>query len=518
MNRPQLDKRIFWGAIFVICLLVAPLALGPEQGLAILNGIRGFLTEKFGWLYMLFTVAIFGFLIWLATGKYAHVKFGEGEPEFSTPSWIAMMFTGGIGGGIMYWGAIEWAFYYTAPPFGLEPKTAEAAHWAATYGLFHWGFTAWAIFCLPVLPIAYAYHVRKQPTLSLSGACKGVIGKYASGWIGKIIDIFFIFGLIGGAGTSLGLEVPMISQGVSELLGIPRSVTLDAVIIVIWTGLFGLSAFLGLKKGIKLLADVNMYLALILGAFVFLFGATVFILTTFTNSVGLLLQNFIKMSFHMDFTNGWEFTQTWTIFYWAWWIAYAAFVGLFTARISRGRTIRGVISGMIIAGSLGCWIVFSIFGNTGLYFELNDIVPVTEILANQDAYTAIISIVQAMPLGNIVLVLFLMLMMVFLATTLDSSAFTLAFVATKEIKSEEDPPRWHRIFWAFILAVISLVLLYSGGLGALQTLSVITSFPLIFIFIIMVISFMKWLREDYPKGTTKDDSSIKRSEANNRDQ
>ena len=498
MQRTGVDKKIFWVSLVLIGAICAPLLLGPERGNAIMGDVLSFLTGRFGWLYMWFAAAIFGVLVWLAASRYGRVKFGDADstPEFSTVSWIAMIFTAGIGGGIMYWGVIEWAYYYSDPPFGMQPESVEAGHWAATYPLFHWGFTAWAIYCLPALPLAYMFHVRKQSSLRLSQACRGVIGDHADGWVGTMIDVFFVFGLVGAAGTSLGLEVPIVSQGIAELTTLQEGLGLNIGIILAWTALFGVSVFLGLRKGLKRLADLNVYLALALGAFILIAGPTIFILDTFTNSIGILLQNFVQMSFYMDPVGGSSFTESWTIFYWGWWIAYAPFLGLFVAKISKGRTIRGMISAMCIAGSLGCWVAFAILGNTGLYFELNDIVPVVDILNESGDSAAIVATLQGLPLGTVALVLFLVLLVVFLATTLDSSAYTMAAVATRELHPEDEPARWHRLFWAAVLAGVSIALMYAGGLEPLQTLSIITAFPLIFVLAIATLSFRKWLIED----------------------
>ncbi|MGF1473364.1 MAG: BCCT family transporter [Rubrobacteraceae bacterium] len=498
MGEQRLEKRVFWISLAIIGVMCAPLALGTERGSAILTGIQGFITGNFGWLYLWFAIAIFGVLVWLATGRYAKVKFGDpdSEPEFRTLSWIAMMFTAGIGSSIMYWGVIEWAYYYTSPPFGAEAGTVVAGRWATTYPLFHWGFTAWAIYCLPALPIAYAFHTRKIPMLNLSGACRGVIGDRADGWLGKIIDVLFMFGLVGGVVTTLGLGVPMISEGVSEIFGIERTLQLDAGIIVLWTAIFGTSVFVGLQRGLKRLADINVYLALVVGVFFLVFGPTVFIITTFTNSVGQLFQNFIEMSFYTASIRGSEFPEKWTIFYWAWWLAYAPFVGLFTARISRGRTIRGLILAMVLGGSLGSWLTFTILGNTGLYFDLNGIVPVTDILNDSGAPSAIIATVLGLPLGSLVLVVFLVLAMIYLATTLDSSAFILASVSTKDLHPDEQPARWNRVFWAIILGAVAVTMMYLGGLEPLQSMAVMTAFPMMIIFTLMIISFRRWLIED----------------------
>lgn len=466
-----------------------------------MDAALSFITGAFGWLYMWTAILIFGLLVWLAASKYGRVKFGapDSRPEFSTVSWIAMLFTAGIGGGIMYWGVIEWAYYYTSPPRGIEPESAEAANWAAAYPLFHWGFTAWAIYCFPAVILAYAFHVRRRGTLRLSDACRGVIGDRADGWVGKLIDVLFIIGIVGAVGTSLGLEVPIVAEGVAALTPVTQGITLNVAIIVVWTAIFGASVFLGLQRGLKRLADLNVYLALGLGIFILLAGPAKFIVDMFTNSIGLLLQNFVQMSFYMDPVRDSGFTETWTVFYWGWWIAYAPFIGLFAARISRGRTIRGLILAMLAAGSFGCWIAFAVLGNTGLYFQLNDIVPVTRILNDEGGTAAIVAIIQGLPLGSLVLVVFLVLLVIFLATTLDSSAYTMAAVASRELHPEDDPARWHRVFWAIALATVSVALMAAGGLEPLQTLSIITAFPLIFILGIAALSFRKWLIEDRPE-------------------
>ena len=501
MNGPKIDKTIFWVSLIVIGGLVIPLIIAPEAGQKFLGGLLSVTTGKLGWTYLWFTIGAFGILVYFAMGKFAHVRFGgdDARPEFSLPSWIAMLFCAGIGAAVLYWGTIEWAYYYGGPPHGIEPKTAKAAEYAAMYGMFHWGFTAWAVYCIPTLPLAYMLWNRKRSVLRLSAACEGVIGtKAAQGIIGKVIDILFMFGLIGGVGTSMGLGTPMLSAGIAELFNVDRTFLLDVIVVIIWAIIFGMSVYSGLEKGIKRLSDLNLILIVVVLGFTFLFGPTVFMISTFTNSVGLLVQNFIYMSFWMDPIDKGGFPEGWTIFYWAWWIAYAPFMGLFVARISRGRTIRQLIVAEVVGGTFGCWIFFAILGNTSMYFDLNGIVPVSDILANVGAPEAIVATIVALPIGTVVLVVFVVLAFIFGATTLDSSAFTLASVATEEQPGEiQEPARWHRLFWAFMLAAVSLSLMYLGGLKPLQTASIVVALPLMGVLIIMIWSFKKWLEEDY---------------------
>ena len=512
MNGPQIDKTIFWVSLVVIAGLVIPLIVAPEAGQAFLGGLLSITTGKLGWSYLWFTIGAFGILVYFATSKYAHVRFGgpDAKPEFALPSWIAMLFCAGIGAAVLYWGTIEWAYYYSGPPLGIEPKTTKAAEFAAMYGMFHWGFTAWAVYCIPTLPLAYLLWNRKRSVLRLSAACEGLIGeKAARGIIGKVIDILFMFGLIGGVGTSMGLGTPMLSAGIAELFSVERSFILDVIVVIIWAIIFGASVYSGLEKGIKRLSDLNLILILVVLGFTFLFGPTVFMISTFTNSVGLLIQNFVQMSFWMDPIDKGGFPEGWTIFYWAWWIAYAPFMGLFVARISRGRTIRQLIVAEVVGGTMGCWIFFAILGNTSMYFDLNGIVPISDILANTGAPEAIVATITALPLGILVLIVFVVLAFIFGATTLDSSAFTLAAVATKEQTGEmQEPARWHRLFWAFVLAGVSLSLMYLGGLKPLQTASIVVALPLMAVLIIMVWSFKNWLEEDYGDEVERDQTVV----------
>lgn len=251
--RWNIDPKVFWPSLILVIGFTTPFVVAPETGERLLGGVLSRLESDFGWVYIWFVLGLAGLLLWLAFSRFGNIKMGEPEdrPEFSTPTWLAMLFTAAIGGGLMYWGIIEWAHYYTDPPYGLEPRSTEAAEWSSTYPLFHWGLTAWAVFCVPSLALAYAYHVRKVRRLRLSEACRGVLGDRVDGWLGRLIDVLFVLGMIGAAGTSLGLAVPAISEGASRMLGIDATVGLNTVVIGLWTLLFGASVFFGLHRGLK---------------------------------------------------------------------------------------------------------------------------------------------------------------------------------------------------------------------------------------------------------------------------
>ncbi len=507
MRFQTIDRQILAIALSIISILVIGILIAKEAGTSFLNSILTFITSNFGSLYLWACLFIFFFLLYLAFSKYGKIKLGNEAPQFSTFSWLALIFTAGIGSGIMYWGIIEWAFYYSSPPFGMEPLGLEAAGFAQTYGMFHWGFSAWAIYCLPSIPIAYAVYIRKNTSFRLSNACRGVIGNRADSWIGKVIDVCFMFGLIGGIGTSLALGTPLLAEGLHYLFGLEKTTTLNLWIILALTVFFSICLYFGLQKGLKLLSDWNLYLYIGLAIFLFIFGPTMFIIANFSESVGILLTNFFRMSLYTDPVGQSGFSETWTLFYWGWWFSYAPFTGMFAARISRGRTIKALILVQLLGGSLGTWLSFTIFGNTSFFYELSGEVPVIEILQTEGTTAAIIASLTAMPMGVVVMILYLLVAAIFLATTVNSAAFTLSDVASKNLKVGEEPARWYRVFWGIVLTSISIILMYGEGLQALQTLSIITGLPLIFIVGLMIASFIKWLKEDEATLFPKKDQS-----------
>ncbi len=494
-----IDKTVFWIGFAVIVAVVIILAILAEPAKGALGKIFTFTTNALGFTYIWFVLAMAGILIWLAFGKYAKVRLGgpDARPEFSTMSWVAMFFCAGIGTSLLYWATIEWVYYYQGPPFGLEPESVGAADFASMYGIYHWGIMGWVVYAIPALPIGYAFYNRKYKALRLSNACAGVIGeKAAKGIIGKIIDLLFIFGLIGGTATSLGLGTPMLAEAISRLLGIPHTFAVDVIIVVIWTGIFTTSVALGLRRGILRLSNFNVWIAFGLLGLILIVGPTRFIIETFTNSIGLMFNNFIRMSFYMDPIGKSSFPQWWTIFYWAWWVAYGPYMGLFITKISKGRTFKEIILAVCLAGPLGCALFFGIFGNSSMYLQLNKIFPVVQTMNDVGAPAAIVGSITALPLAIVILILFCILGFVYSATTVDSSAYTIAAVASKDLRPDQEPRPWNRIFWALALGGMALVLMNIGGLKALQTTSLIVALPLMIIIVISVISLFKWLKED----------------------
>lgn len=498
MTKSKIDWPGFSATVVIILAVCIPLFYIGDAAAPYLLKVYVFISEQFGIFYLLAAVGAVAFLLWLSFSRFGEVRLGTEEVEFGQLSWIAMLFCAGIGAGLMYWCVIEWTYYYTSPPFGVEPRSAEAAGWASTYGMFHWGVTAWAFYCLPAVAIAYPYYNRKMDVLRFSVSCQWFLQGNDHGAVARLIDFLFMVALIAGAGTGLGFSTPMIAACLSWLFGIEHSYGLEVIVMLACVSLFVISVWLGLQRGIRRLSDINLLLAFGLLLFILLAGPTLFLVKTSLNGIGLMAQNFIRMNFWTDpFTNS-GFVEAWTIFYWAWWVAFAPYVGLFITRISRGRTIRQVINGMLIFGSLGCWVFYMIIGNYSLYLQLNDMVDVIAVMAASDAPAAIVATLESIPLAPAVISVFTLMSIIFAATTYDSASYTLASSATLHLAAGEDPARWHRVFWAFALAVLPITLLFVGGLETIKVMLLITSTPILVVGVFMSYALVKSLQQDHP--------------------
>ena len=468
--------------------------------------IHHVLTHDFGWLFLGFVFFTVLWLGWLALSRFGTIVLGDPQeqPAYSDISWFGMLFCAGIGSNLLYFGTTEWMGYYLKPPplSGADPMSLVAADWAGAYSFFHWGISAWAVYALAAVPIAYILHIKNANTLRVSSACERSLPQNIRQPLSSLIDVLFIFGLVGGVGTSLGVGIPMLSAVASDLFGFERGMALDIGILIALTALFSYSVSAGLDKGIKLLSDINVGLAILLLGFIALAGPTHFILNQALDSLGVMFQNFIEMSLRMDAGSKESFAANNTVFFWAWWLAWAPFMGLFIARISRGRTIKQVIFGCTIGGSIACWAGFSILGHTTMHLASIKGHPVAQLLAkatqpnaNVDAPQVVVELLNGMPVAVVIAFIFFILSFIFVATSLDSAAFTLAATASKNLPNDAQPARWHRLVWAFVLAGTALSLMYLGGLKILQTASILVGFPLLFVMMLMIRSLMHELHE-----------------------
>ncbi len=500
---PRIDRLAFGVSSALIVLVCLPLALAPQTGGAFIVRAYEVLTERLGLLYQWATLLVTVFLAWLGMSRHGRQRLGakDSRPEFHLFSWMAMLFCAGIGSGLLYWATIEWVTYLGKPPFGIVPESTEAVEWAATYGLFHWGVSAWALYCFPAVAIAIPYYRQQAPVLRLSTGLHALIGR--DGYEkapARIVDVLFILALIGGTGTSLGLGTPMVAACISEVTGIEQSFGLSVLILVVCVSLFAVSVYLGLERGIKPLSDGSILAAILLLALVLLVGPTDFMLSASTNSVGLMLENFIRLNTWTDPVARTGFVEDMTVFYWAWWIAYGPFMGLFVTRISRGRTVREVILGMLVLGTLGCTVFYGVLGNYSLHLDLSGDLPVREIAAAGGNETAIAKTIGFLPFGAAALVVFALVAIVFIATTYDSASYCLAAAATRNLPDGSHPARWHRLFWAGAVGVLPVTLLFIGQedgtdeLRVIQSATLVVSLPLLLVGALMAVSLLRSLR------------------------
>lgn len=493
------DWTLFYTAVGIILLACIPMLLYKEDAIEITGVMFSWLTREVGLLYQWIAIGCLFVLGVVAFGRHGKVRLGgqDTPKDYSSVAWMGMLFCSGIGAGLLYWAPIEWAFYLNTPPLGVEKDSPQAIELAATYGIFHWGFSAWAIYALPAVAIAVPYYQRKIPYLRLSTSLCGIAGDdITTRPAGRLVDFFFIVAMVAGTGTSLGLGTPAIAACVSSLFGLEQTPALDYGVAVIAMSLFALSVYLGLDGGIKRLSLINLGLGGAFLLFILAVGPTVYILELGSNSLGLLVQDFIRMNTWTDPATDAGFVESWTIFYWAWWLAYAPFMGIFVARISRGRTLREIIVGMLLLGTAGCAVFFIIIGNTAMWFELNDVVALKDLILGGQEPIAIASFVDALPLQPLPMIVFLILAFIFIATTYDSASYVIASMATHRLRAGEHPVRWHRVFWALMLIVLPITLMYMDDLNAIKNASIISSLPLLVIFVLMSISLFRELRQD----------------------
>ena len=501
-----MDWWTFLGTVAVLLFAVVPMIVFPKTSQYVITQINETISNSLGSVYLLLGLVVFGFVLYIAFGKYGKVTLGKAsdKPEFNNFSWASMLFCAGIGSDILYWGVIEWAYYYQVPPYGARGMTDEALEYATMYGMFHWGPIAWAIYVLPALPIGYLVFVKKKPIYKISHACRPILKGQTDKFLGKTVDILFIFGLLGGAATSLALGVPMIAAGIERLTGLDgENMVMRSIILLIITVIFAFSSYTGLKKGIQKLSDINVWLTFIILGIVLIIGPTVFIMETTVSSLGNMLKNFFQMSTWLEPFGGiggrkeTNFPQDWTVFYWSWWLVYAPFIGLFIARISKGRTLKEVILGTIIYGTLGCVLFFGILGNYAVFLQLSGQFDVIQFLNQHTPEATIIEVMHQLPLPKVMVVLFLISAFLYLATTFDSGSYILAAATQKKVIDE--PLKANRLFWAFALCLLPFSLMLVGGekaLEVLKTASILASVPLIGIFVMMMISFIRTLSGD----------------------
>ncbi|HLR74973.1 MAG TPA: BCCT family transporter [Virgibacillus sp.] len=495
--------------VFIISLTLTLIfilwgAIAPNNLEIVSSNAQTFLQERFGWFYLISASVILLFTIYLAFSKFGDIKLGkdDDEPEYSTFSWFAMLFSAGMGIGLVFWGVAEPISHYFVPPVG-EGETAEAAASAMQFTFFHWGLHPWGIYALIALTLAY-FKFRKGAPGTISATFYPLIGDRVKGPIGKTIDIIAVFATVFGVATSLGLGAIQINGGLTYLNGnIPDGFSTQLIIIIGVTILFILSSISGIGRGIKWLSNTNVFIAILLLIFFLFAGPTTYLLKLFTTTLGNYAQFLPQMSFRMSPFNAESesWIEGWTIFYWAWWIAWSPFVGTFIARVSKGRTIREFVIGVLAVPTLFSAIWFAVFGGTGIHFEMFKNAGIWDAMA-QGEYTeiALFATLGELPLSVIATVLAIVLISTFFITSADSATFVIGMQTTNGMLN---PPLKIKLAWGVIQASAAAVLLWSGGLNALQTASIVSAFPFTFILICMMFSIHKSLQSDYERSSVK---------------
>ncbi|OIJ14640.1 glycine/betaine ABC transporter [Anaerobacillus arseniciselenatis] len=510
MNVKEKPGIVFYISSIIIALFVSWGIISPTSLQSTANHFLGLTIENFGWFYMIVTAFFIGFILFLAISPFGKLKLGKQDetPQYSYYTWIGMLFSAGIGVGFVFWGVAEPVLYYIDAPYGVTPETADAARIGLRYAVFHWAFHPWAIFSLVALALAYVQYRKDQPAL-ISSAFYPLLGKKAHGNFGKGIDILAVIATSTGVATTFGLSAIQITGGLSHLTNIPNNVVTQLIVIFIVTILFIISAASGLDRGIRILSITNLTIAGILLVFMIVFGPTLFIAESAVTTLGGYISNLVPMSLTMTpFTDS-VWLGAYTIFFWAWHISWAPFMGLFIARISRGRTIREFVFGVLIVPSALGLIWFTAFGGTALHLIKTQGSGIADVVMN-NVELALFVTLSELPLGMFMSGIAVFLILIFFITSADSASYVLGAMTSK---GSLTPSLGIKVIWGLLIAGTATVLLLSGGLTGLQTASIVAALPFAIIMVAMcfsiIIMFSKDLKEIKKKRTKAQLTTIK---------
>ena len=490
--RMQVNPPVFFISAALILAFVLFGAVFPQQAGSVFDALQARIVHDFGWFYILAVALFLIFVLFLMFSRYGDVRLGpdDSEPEYSYLSWFAMLFSAGMGIGLLFFGVAEPIQHYAKPPVG-EGGTVEAARQAMILTFFHWGVHAWAIYIVVGLALAY-FAFRRGLPLTLRSGLFPLIGNRIYGPIGHAIDIFAVLGTMFGVATSLGFGVLQVNAGFSHLFGLPVNTTVQVILIAVITGMATLSAGTGLDKGVKRLSELNIILAIALLIFVLCAGSTVFLLQAYVQNIGAYLGAVVQRTFRMYAYEPNAWLGEWTLFYWGWWISWSPFVGMFIARISRGRTIREFITGVLLVPVLFTFLWMTVFGNTAISLDLSGAAPIVQSVAN-NMPVALFEVLEQLPLSVIASGIATLLVITFFVTSADSGALVIDMITSGAVPN---PPVWQRIFWAICAGVVAAVLLLAGGLKALQTAALASALPFAVVMLFICYGLLRALQTE----------------------
>lgn len=495
MNTQTINKNVFFSSVIFILILTAIASIWPAQLDESFKELQSVIIAKTGWLYVLTVGTIMFVCFWLITSRLGDIKLGPDhiEPEYKSLSWFAMLFSAGMGIGLMFYGVAEPLMHFSSPPVG-EAGTLESAKEAMKITFFHWGLHAWAIYAFLAVILAYFCYRKDLPLLPRS-TFHPFIGDKIHGPIGDTIDAFAIIGTMFGVATSLGLGVTQVNAGLNYLLGFEQSTFNQVLLIVAITTMATISVVLGLDGGIKKLSNINVILAVILMATILLLGNTVDLLQAYVQNTGAYLSDLIYKTFNLyAYEKKESWIGGWTLLYWAWWISWSPFVGMFIARISKGRTIRQFLVGVLFIPAGFTFLWMTVMGNSAIDILLSGKAPELAETVNNNVAIAIFKFFEYFPFSTLLSVVGVLLIITFFVSSSDSGSLVIDTLASG---GAPEPPVWQRIFWAVTEGVVAATLLLAGGLDALQTMTILSAFPLMIVFLVGGYGFIKTLRADY---------------------
>ncbi len=496
-NKGRIDWMITIVPFVLIMGLAAVLFAFPEQSNDIIGQVRFFFGDTLGLYYLVIGLGVLIVSVFLAFSKYGNIVLGEKDekPKYSFFVWGSMMFTCGLAADILFYSFSEWVMYANNPHM---KELGSITEWAGVFPLFHWSFIPWAFYLVLAVAFGFMLHVKKRNRQRYSEACRPVIGKYADGILGRVIDLFALFALLAGTATTFSVATPLLAEIVIGLFGIEISRTVVTIVILVLTCCVYTYAVLHGFKGISFLAKLCIYLFFGLLIFVLLVGGQGrFILENGFQSLGKMIQHFIELSTFTDPGRTSNFAQDWTIYYWAYWMVWCIAAPFFIGNISRGRTIKQTILGGYVFGVGSTIVSFVVLGNYSLGLQIKGKTDfITQYAKDGDAYALILNIIKTMPCATLVLILVLVCMIAFYATSFDSIAYTAACYSYKHLDEGEQPNKLVELLWCILLIVLPIALVFSdSSMSNIQSVSIISAFPIGIIMIIMIWSFFKDARQ-----------------------
>lgn len=487
----QLNKKVFASASAIIIALMLYTVALPEQAQSLFTLIQSSIVDNGSWFYVLTVAFIFFFVIFLGLSRYGDIRLGpdHATPDYSMLTWLSMLFAAGMGIGLMFFGVAEPLMHYLSPPTA-DKGTVEAVQEAMKMTFFHWGLHAWAIYAIVALVLAY-FSYRHSLPLTLRSALYPLIGERIYQWPGHLVDVFAVVSTVFGVATSLGLGASQVNSGFGYLFGIDVSVTNQIIIMIVIVGLAVVSVATGLDKGIKILSETNMVLAVILLLLIFVLGPTVFLLQAYLQNIGDYIADIVHNTFNLFAYKKTDWIGGWTIFYWGWWLAWAPFVGLFIARISRGRTIREFIIGVMLIPTVFTLFWMTIFGNSAIDLVHNQGVVELGEMVSKDSSVALFVFLENFPLSTVLSFFSVLMIVIFFVTSCDSGAMVVDMLCSH---GSNNTPLWQRVYWAVGIGVVAAILLLAGGLNALQTMTIASALPFAIVLLLAIVGLIKALR------------------------